>query len=256
MAKKAAKKETTKNAKPGVGLGGKRIRNARVGVDPNKHIQLGEAVKMLKERTTKFKTKFDETVDVALNLDVDPKQSDQQIRGVVSMPHGVGKELRVAVFAKGDKAKEAKEAGADIVGDEDLAAKIEKGQIDFDRCVATPDMMVLVGKIGKILGPKGLMPNPKLGTVTTDVAKAVKSAKSGQVEYRLDKAGIVHAGVAKASFTEQQITENIRTFLGAIKQAKPQSVKGNFFKKAAISSTMGPGIRLNVADLWANEAGK
>lgn len=226
----------------------KRISAARAQVDVAKLYTLDEAVKLLKAAA---KVKFDESVDVALNLGVDPKQSDQQVRGVVAMPHGLGKTVRVAVFAKGDKAEAAKKAGADIVGSDDLAEMVQKGEMNFDVCIATPDMMAVVGKVGKILGPRGLMPNPKLGTVTPDVEKAVKAAKSGQVEFKLEKAAIIHAGVGRASFTEAQIAENIRAFVGAVHKAKPAGAKGTYIKKLAISSTMGPGIRLDLNDVLA-----
>ena len=184
-----------------------------------------------------------------MNLGVDPKHADQMVRGVVSLPHGTGKALRVAVFAKGDKAKEAEDAGADIVGAEDLAEKIEKGDIDFDRCIATPDMMAVVGKLGKVLGPKGLMPNPKLGTVTMDVTLAINAAKAGQIEFRVEKEGIVHAGIGKASFPQDHLTENISAFVDAIVKARPTGVKGTYLKKASLSSSMGPGVKLDIAQL-------
>lgn len=227
---------------------GKRIKTAREQVDTNKLYTLAEAVKIMKANA---KTKFDETVDLALNLTIDPKQSDQQVRGMVSMPNGLGKTVRVAVFAKGDKADAAKKAGADIVGAEDLAEQIAKGDMNFDVCIAAPDMMALVGKVGKILGPKGLMPNPKLGTVTPDVEKAVKTAKSGQVEFKVEKAAIIHAGVGKVSFSEEAIAQNIKAFVGAVHKAKPAAVKGVFFKRVSVSTTMGPGIKLDVSDVLA-----
>ena len=227
---------------------GKRITAARKEISAEKFYTLGEAVKLLKSAS---KTKFDETVDLAINLAIDPKQSDQQVRGMVAMPNGLGKTVRVAVFAKGDKADAAKKAGADVVGAEDLAEAIQKGQMNFDVCIAAPDMMALVGRVGKILGPKGLMPNPKLGTVTPDVEKAVKTAKSGQVEFKVEKAAIIHAGVGKASFTEKAIAENIKAFVIAVNRAKPAGVKGAFFKKVSISTTMGPGIKLDLADVLA-----
>lgn len=229
-------------------MAGKRIKAAREQVNVEKLYTLAEAVKIMKSNA---KTKFDETVDLALNLAIDPKQSDQQVRGMVSMPNGLGKNVRVAVFAKGDKAEAAKKAGADIVGAEDLADMISKGQMNFDVCIAAPDMMALVGKVGKILGPKGLMPNPKLGTVTPDVEKAVKTAKSGQVEFKVEKAAIIHAGVGKASFSEEAIAQNIKAFVGAVNKAKPAGVKGVFFKKVSVSTTMGPGIKLDVNDVLA-----
>jgi len=225
---------------------GKRLNKANEAVDRDAFYELVEAVKLVKNNAT---AKFDETIEVALNLGVDPRHADQMVRGVVSLPHGTGKSLRVAVFAKGDKVKEAEEAGADLVGAEDLADKIKKGEIDFDRCIATPDMMAVVGQLGKVLGPKGLMPNPKLGTVTPDVAGAVQSAKAGQIEFRVEKAGIVHAGVGKASFSEEAIQENVSAFVTAINKAKPSGAKGTYFKRASISSTMGPGVKLNVASL-------
>jgi len=225
---------------------GKRYRVALNGIDPAHVYPLAEAVTLVKARA---KAKFDETVEVAINLDVDPKQSDQMVRGVVTLPHGTGKAVRVAVFAKGPKAEEAKKAGADIVGAEDLAAEVEKGTINFDRVVATPDLMAIVGKLGKVLGPKGLMPNPKLGTVTMDVAKAVKAVKGGQVEFRIEKAGIVQAGVGKASFSEAQIKDNVSALIDAVMKAKPAGVKGRFVKGIALSSTMGPGVKVDLTGL-------
>jgi large subunit ribosomal protein L1 len=205
-----------------------------------------DALKIVKDSAT---TKFDETVEIALNLGVDPKHADQMVRGTVTLPHGTGKSLRVAVFAKGDKAKEAETAGADFVGAEDLAAKIEKGEIVFDRCIATPDMMAVVGKLGKVLGPKGLMPNPKLGTVTMDVIAAIGAAKAGQIEFRVEKEGIIHAGIGKASFSLDQLTENVRAFVEAIIKAKPTGTKATYLKRASLSSTMGPGVKLDVGSL-------
>ena len=225
---------------------GKRNADAAEGVDRNHLYTLDEAVKMVKERS---KAKFDETIELALNLNVDPRHAEQMVRGVVDLPHGTGKTVRVAVFAKGDKAEEAKAAGADIVGAEDLADLIQKGQMDFDRCIATPDMMPVVGRLGKILGPRGLMPNPKLGTVTPDVAQAVTAAKAGQVEYRTEKAGIVHAGVGKASFTDENLLENARALLDAIAKAKPSAVKGTYLQRVTLSSTMGPGVKIDPASL-------
>jgi large subunit ribosomal protein L1 len=193
--------------------------------------------------------KFDETVELAMNLNIDPRKADQLVRGVISLPHGTGKSMRVAVFARGDKAEAAKTAGADIVGAEDLAEKIQGGQIDFDRCIATPDMMAIVGRLGKVLGPRGLMPNPKLGTVTADVVQAVKDAKGGQVQYRAEKAGILHAGIGKISFSEAALIENVRALVGAINRGKPSGIKGSYIKKASLSSTMGPGIKLDLSGL-------
>jgi large subunit ribosomal protein L1 len=200
-------------------------------------------VKIIKEAAST--TKYDETVEVALNLGVDPRHADQMVRGTVALPHGTGKSIRVAVFARGDKADEAKAAGAEFVGAEELADSIQKGEMDFDRCIATPDMMAVVGRLGKVLGPKGLMPNPKLGTVTPDVGGAVKAAKSGQIEFRVEKAGIVQAGVGKASFSAEALAENITTFIHAIARAKPSGVKGTYMKKVSISSSIGPGIRVD-----------
>jgi large subunit ribosomal protein L1 len=227
---------------------GKRLRNAKDGIDASSSYALEEAIKLLKARTT---AKFDETIEVAMNLNVDPRHSDQMVRGVVNLPNGSGRTVRVAVFAKGDKAEAAKKAGADIVGAEDLAEQVQKGEINFDRCIATPDMMPLVGRLGKVLGPRGLMPNPKVGTVTPDVAAAVKAAKGGAVEFRVEKAGIVQAGVGKASFSEQALLENIRAFTDAVIKAKPSGAKGTYLKKVAISSTMGPGLRIEPASLSA-----
>jgi large subunit ribosomal protein L1 len=226
---------------------GKRITKAYEGIDPNAApVKVDAAVKLVKSRAT---AKFDETVEVAMNLNVDPRKQDQNVRGTVMLPHGTGKAVRVGVFARGDKAKEAEAAGADVVGAEDLAEKIQAGQIDFDRAIATPDMMALVGRLGKILGPRGLMPNPRLGTVTQNVTEAVQAAKGGQVEYRADKAGIVHAGVGKASFTEDALVDNVRAFVGAITRAKPTGVKGTYIERVNLSSTMGPGVKVDLAGL-------
>ncbi|MCB1416073.1 MAG: 50S ribosomal protein L1 [Nitratireductor sp.] len=225
-------------------MAGKRIRNAAEGIDRNKLYTLTEAVDMVKARAS---AKFDETVEVAMNLGVDPRHADQMVRGVVELPNGTGRTVRVAVFAKGDKAEEARKAGADIVGAEDLVETVQKGEIDFDRCIATPDMMGLVGRLGKVLGPRGLMPNPRVGTVTPDVAAAVASAKGGAVEFRVEKAGIVHAGVGKASFDAKALEENIRAFTSAVSKAKPSGAKGTYLKKIAISSTMGPGVKVDLA---------
>jgi large subunit ribosomal protein L1 len=225
---------------------GKRLRKAVEGIDRNQFYPLAAAVKMVKGRAT---AKFDETIEVALNLNIDVRKAEQNLRGTVMLPHGTGKSLRVAVFAKGDRANEAKAAGADIVGAEDLAEKVQAGEINFDRCIATPDMMALVGRLGRVLGPRGLMPNPKLGTVTTNVTEAVKAAKGGQVEFRAEKAGIVQAGVGKASFSEEAIAENVKAFVGAISRAKPTGIKGTFIKKVSLSSTMGPGLKLELSSI-------
>src|SRR5574344_595513 len=219
-------------------MNGKRIVNAYKGFDKNQSFALNEAVKMVKENA---KAKFDETIDVAINLGVDPKRADQMVRGVCALPHGTGKTVRVAVLAQGEKADEAKAAGADIVGAENLVDSILSGKIDFDRCIATPDMMGLAGRVARVLGPKGLMPNPKLGTVTADVATAVKNAKAGEVQYRVEKNGIIHAGIAKASFSEDKIYDNAKLFIETIIKAKPASLKGTYLKKISISSTMGVG---------------
>ena len=228
---------------------GKRLSGAYESIDREKDYTLADAVKIIKD--TAAKTKFDETVEVAINLGVDPRHADQMVRGTVSLPHGTGKSVKVVVFAKDDKAKEAEEAGADLVGAEELAQKIQGGEIDFERCIATPDMMAVVGRLGKVLGPKGLMPNPKLGTVTPDVASAVKAAKAGQIEFRVEKQGIIHAGVGKASFSEEALAENISTFVSAIAKAKPSGAKGTYMKKVSLSSTMGPGLKLDVGPLTA-----
>jgi large subunit ribosomal protein L1 len=219
----------------------KRYRKAAEGVEPMKLYALDEAVKMVKDRA---KAKFDETVEIAMNLGVDAKQTDQMVRGVCNLPNGSGRGARVAVFAKGAKADEATKAGADIVGAEDLFEKVNAGNIDFDRCIATPDMMGLVGRLGKVLGPRGMMPNPKVGTVTMDVTAAIKAAKGGAVEFRIEKAGIVQAGIGKASFTAEQLAQNIRAFVDAVSKSKPSGTKGTFIKKIAVSSTMGPGVRV------------
>jgi large subunit ribosomal protein L1 len=219
---------------------------AMAEIDRDKFYGVDEAISVVKGNAT---AKFDETIEVALNLGVDPRHADQMVRGVVSLPKGTGKTVRVAVFAKGDKAEEAKKAGADIVGAEDLMETVQGGTIDFDRVIATPDMMGVVGRLGKVLGPKGLMPNPKLGTVTMDVAKAVTDAKGGQVEYRVEKAGIVHAGIGKASFSEADLVENFRAFMDAIFRGKPSGAKGKFVKKVSVSSTMGPGVKVALEEL-------
>jgi large subunit ribosomal protein L1 len=215
-------------------------------VEREKFYGVDEAIALVKSNAT---AKFDETVEVALNLGVDPRHADQMVRGVVNLPKGSGKTVRVAVFAKGDKADEAKSAGADVVGAEDLMETVQGGQIDFDRVIATPDMMGVVGRLGKVLGPKGLMPNPKLGTVTMDVAKAVTDAKGGQVEFRVEKAGIVHAGIGKASFSEADLSENFRAFMDAIVKARPSGAKGKFVKKVSVSSTMGPGVKVDLEEI-------
>jgi large subunit ribosomal protein L1 len=225
---------------------GKRVKKAYEGIDPATAYDAAAAVRLLKARAS---AKFDETIELAMNLNIDPRKADQNLRGTVLLPHGTGKSLRVAVFAKGDRAKEAEAAGADIVGAEDLAAKIQAGEIDFDRAIAAPDMMAIVGRLGKILGPRGLMPNPKLGTVTANVTEAVKAAKGGQIEFRAEKAGIVHAGVGKASFAEDALVANVKAFVGAITKAKPTGVKGTFIKKISLSSTMGPGVKLELSSL-------
>ena len=223
---------------------GKRLTKAYTGIDRNKSYELKEAVRFVKDSAN---AKFDETIEIAINLGVDPKQSDQNVRGIITLPHGTGKSLRVAVFAKGAKADEAKAAGADMVGGDDLAEKINKGEMNFDRCIATPDMMGVVGKLGKVLGPRGLMPNPKLGTVTMDVVSAIKAAKAGQLEYRVEKAGIVHAGIGKASFSYDALAENAAAFIDAIAKAKPSGAKGTYMKKVSLSSTMGPGVKINIS---------
>jgi large subunit ribosomal protein L1 len=225
---------------------GKRLKSAYEAIDREAFYALPEAVKLIKDRA---QAKFDETIEIAMNLGVDPRHADQNVRGVVQLPNGTGKTTRVAVFARGDKAKEAERAGADIVGAEDLAEKVQAGTIEFDRCIATPDMMALVGRLGKVLGPRGLMPNPKLGTVTADVTAAVKAAKGGQVEFRAEKAGLIHAGIGKASFSEDALVENVKAFVGAINRAKPSGAKGTYLKKVCLSSTMGPGVKIEVASL-------
>jgi large subunit ribosomal protein L1 len=226
----------------------KRQKDARKAVDSNKSYSIDEAVALLKQHA---KSKFDETIEVAMNLGVDPRHADQMVRGVVLLPNGTGKTLRVAVFAKDKKADEARAAGADIVGAEDLAEQVQAGNMNFDRVIATPDMMALVGRLGKVLGPRGLMPNPKLGTVTPDVAAAVKAAKGGQVEFRAEKAGIVHSGVGKASFSDEALAQNIRAFADAVVKAKPTGAKGTYVKKVSLTSTMGPGLKVDVASLSA-----
>jgi large subunit ribosomal protein L1 len=226
----------------------KRFRKASEGIDGTKSYAVEEAVKLIKARAT---AKFDETIELAINLGVDPRHADQMVRGVVSLPNGTGRSLRVAVFAKGAKAEEARKAGADIVGAEDLAETVAKGEVNFDRCIATPDMMGVVGRLGKVLGPRGLMPNPKVGTVTMDVTQAIKDAKGGAVEYRVEKAGVVQAGVGKASFSEDAIVQNVKAFVDSVAKAKPPGAKGTYMKKISISSTMGPGVRIALGSVGA-----
>ena len=227
-------------------MSGKKVIKAREGIDPAKAYALDEAVKMVKERA---KSKFDETIEIAMNLGVDPRHADQMVRGVVNLPNGTGRSLRVAVFARGAKADEAREAGADVVGAEDLVERVQGGNIDFDRCIATPDLMPLVGRLGKVLGPRGIMPNPKVGTVTMDVKGAVAGAKGGSVEFRVEKAGIVQAGVGKASFSAEKLVENIRAFADAVNKAKPAGAKGHYINRVALSSTMGPGVKIDTSTL-------
>jgi len=224
---------------------GKRTRAAREAFAGKDNLSVEEAVALVKGNAT---AKFDETVEIAVNLGVDPRHADQMVRGVIGLPNGTGKSVRVAVFARDAKADEAKAAGADIVGAEDLMEIVQGGVIDFDRCIATPDMMPVVGRLGKVLGPRNLMPNPKVGTVTMDVADAVKAAKGGEVQFRVEKAGVIHAGVGKASFDEAKLVENIRAFVGAVSKAKPAGAKGTYMKKIALSSTMGPGVSVDVAN--------
>ena len=225
---------------------GKRFSNAQKGIDREKSYAPDEAVKLVKDSS---QAKFDETVEIAMSLGVDPKHSDQMVRGVVSLPSGTGKSLRVGVFAKGDKAEEARAAGAEIDGADDLAERIQKGDIPFDRCIATPEMMAVVGRLGKVLGPRGMMPNPKLGTVTVEVGKAVNDAKGGQVEFRVEKAGIVHAGIGKINFNNNDLLENLKVFFNSIAKNKPDTVKGSFIKKVTIASTMGVGLEINATSL-------
>ncbi len=226
---------------------GKRTRTAREGIDRTKLYPLDQAVNMVKDRA---KAKFDETIEVAMNLGVDPRHADQMVRGVCNLPNGSGRSVRVGVFARGPKADEARAAGADVVGAEDLVEKVQGGTIDFDRCIATPDMMPLVGRLGKVLGPRGLMPNPKVGTVTMDVTGAVKGAKGGAVEFRVEKAGIVHAGVGKASFPADKLVENIKAFADAVQKAKPSGAKGSFVQRIAVTSTMGPGVKVDPGSVF------
>src|SRR5271167_2326394 len=225
---------------------GKRTVKAREGIDREKLYPLDEAVKMIKERA---KAKFDETIEIAMNLGVDPRHADQMVRGVVALPNGTGRTTRVAVFARGAKADEAKAAGADVVGAEDLVEKVQAGDISFDRCIATPDLMPLVGRLGKVLGPRGMMPNPKVGTVTMDVTTAVKGAKGGSVEFRVEKAGIVQAGVGKASFPADKLVANIKALADAVSKAKPAGAKGTYIQRVAVSSTMGPGVKVDTSTL-------
>jgi large subunit ribosomal protein L1 len=225
---------------------GKRLKAAQSGFDREKAYALDEAIRLVKSNA---KAKFDETVEIAMNLGIDPRHADQMVRGVVAMPAGTGKSVRIAVFARGAKAEEATAAGADVVGADDLAAAVQEGKIDFERCIATPDMMALVGRLGKVLGPRGLMPNPKLGTVTMDVKGAVQAAKAGQVEFRAEKAGIVHAGIGKASFGEDKLLDNARAFIDAIQKARPTGAKGTYVKKVSLSSSMGPGVRVDLASV-------
>jgi large subunit ribosomal protein L1 len=231
---------------------GKRMRALRSGISREQFYGVDQAVKLVRERA---KAKFDETIELAMNLGVDPKHADQMVRGVCNLPHGSGRSQRVAVFARGAKAEEAKAAGADVVGAEDLVEQVSKGTINFDRCVATPDMMGLVGRLGKILGPRGLMPNPRVGTVTMDVASAVKGAKGGAVEFRVEKAGIVQAGVGKASFADDRLVENIRAFVDAVVKAKPAGAKGNYVRKISLSSSQGVGVKIDVASVLAAGVG-
>jgi large subunit ribosomal protein L1 len=225
---------------------GKRLKKSREGIDREKLYSLPEAIKLIKQRA---KAKFDETIEISMNLGVDPRHADQMVRGVVSLPNGTGRTVRVGVFARGAKADEAKAAGADVVGAEDLVEKVQAGNIDFDRCIATPDMMPLVGRLGKVLGPRGMMPNPKVGTVTMDVTSAVKGAKGGSVEFRVEKAGIVQAGIGKASFAEDKLVENVRALADAVAKAKPAGAKGTYIQRVAVSSTQGPGVKVDTSTL-------
>ena len=224
----------------------KRLAAAYAGFDKTKTFPLAQAITLVKQNA---RAKFDETIEISMNLGIDPRHADQMVRGLISLPNGTGKTLRVGVFARGAKAEEALAAGADVVGAEDLSEKIQAGEINFDRCIATPDMMALVGRLGKILGPRGLMPNPRLGTVTMDVKGAIQAAKAGQVEFRAEKAGIIHAGIGKASFPAEKLLENARAFTDAIIKAKPTGAKGTYVQKVALSSSMGPGVRVDVATL-------
>jgi large subunit ribosomal protein L1 len=233
-------------------LHGKRTQKTREGVDRMKLYSIDEAIKMVKERAT---AKFDETIEVAMNLGVDPRHSDQMVRGVVNLPNGSGRSVRVGVFARGAKADEARAAGADVVGAEDLVEKVQAGNIDFDRCIATPDLMPLVGRLGKVLGPRGMMPNPKVGTVTMDVTTAVRGAKGGSVEFRVEKAGIVQAGIGKASFSADKLVQNIKAFADAVQKSKPPGAKGTYIERVAVSSTMGPGVKVEPSTLFAASQG-
>jgi large subunit ribosomal protein L1 len=228
---------------------GKRTRAAREAFAGKEDVTVEEAVGLVKGHAA---AKFDETIDIAMTLGVDPRHADQMVRGTVDLPNGTGKSVRVAVFARGAKADEAKEAGADVIGAEDLMETVQGGTIDFDRCIATPDMMPIVGRLGKVLGPRNLMPNPKVGTVTMDVKEAVQAAKGGQVQFKAEKAGVVHAGIGKASFDEAKLVENVRAFVNAVSRAKPSGAKGTYMKKVAISSTMGPGITINIENATGN----
>ena len=229
---------------------GKRTTAARAAFEGKHNVSVAEAASMVKDNA---KAKFDESIEIAMTLGVDPRHADQMVRGTVNLPHGTGKTVRVAVFARGDKAEEAKAAGADIVGAEDLMETVQGGTIDFDRCIATPDMMAVVGRLGKVLGPRNLMPNPRVGTVTIDVKEAVEAAKGGQVQFKAEKAGVVHAGIGKASFTAAQIEENMKAFVDAVSKAKPSGAKGTYMKKIAVSSTMGPGVSIDVASATGND---
>jgi len=231
-------------------MDGKRLREAKEGIEREKLYPLEQAIKLVKSSA---KAKFDETIEIAMNLGVDPRHADQMVRGVCALPNGTGRTVRVAVFARGAKADEAKAAGADVVGAEELVAEVQGGTINFDKCIATPDMMPLVGRLGKILGPRGMMPNPKVGTVTMDVTEAVRGAKGGAVEFRVEKAGILHAGIGKASFSENALVENIKAFADAVMRAKPAGAKGTFLKRVAISSTMGPGVKIEPASLSSSQ---
>jgi large subunit ribosomal protein L1 len=228
---------------------GKRLKAIYGDFDREASVSLDQAVALVKANA---KAKFDETIEISMNLGIDPRHADQMVRGVVGLPNGTGKTVRIGVFARGAKAEEALAAGADVVGSDDLAAAVQEGKIDFDRCIATPDMMGLVGRLGKVLGPRGLMPNPRLGTVTMDVKGAVTAAKAGQVEFRAEKAGVIHAGIGKASFDEAKLLENARAFVEAIQRAKPAGAKGTYVKKVALSSTMGPGVKVDIASLAAS----